>query len=114
MLRALRSCGASSSDAGRITSISPSASDGWVSQVSLRRSHSVGPRLPNRRTNAAKPAVNSGDDAGSRESSHIAWLGAAESTSPMPVISVSAREGSSSAWATAASTPGPIELPPPA
>jgi hypothetical protein len=107
----LRAVGDSSSAAPRMRSISTVTSSGLVSHTSLRMSHSFGPRLPNSRMNASKPSRYWADDGSRRDSSHIARLGAAESTSPRLVMRVSASDGSPSAAATAPSTPGPIDEP---
>ena len=107
----LRMTGLSLLAAPRIVSINDVANDGLVSQVSERISHSFGPRLPNSRINAANFSAYSLESFAKRESSHIARLGAAESTSPIAVINVSTNDGSPNAAAIAPSAPGPIEVP---
>ena len=107
----LRMIGLSLLVAPRIVSINDVTNVGLVSQVSDRMSHSLGPRLPNSRMNAPNFSAYSRDSLDNRESSHIARLGAAESTSPMAVINVSTNDGSPNAAAIAPSAPGPIEVP---
>ena len=106
-----RAAGSPSGPCLRITLIRLSASSGCVSHTSLIRSHSFGPRLPYSARNARNADRNSSESGSSRDSFHIARLGSAESTSPTPVISVSASVGSPIASATAARIPGPIEAP---
>ncbi|CAB4787001.1 unannotated protein [freshwater metagenome] len=107
----LRMTGLSLLAAPRIVSTSEVTKVGLVSHVSERISHSLGPRLPNSRMNAANFSAYSLESFDKRESSHITRLGAAESTSPMAVINVSANDGSPKAAAIAPSAPGPIEVP---
>ena len=112
--------GAALSGDSRIRSMAASASSGRVSQVGDRISHSFGPREPYscrktgkprqeglrglaaaaprggrsaRRTPASKAAVQLGDAATTRPSSHSAIDGAAESTSPTPAMRTMSRSG---------------------
>ena len=117
--------------ATRMRSMADNASSGRVSHDGDRASHSFGPRLPNswrkasnsflNATASAEPLVdslastsctspskidvNSGDALTLRPIAHIAMLGAAESTSPMPEMMVIIRSGRPTAFATAVMMP---------
>ena len=86
-------------------SIATSASAGFVSHDGDRVSHSLGPRLPNSNTNSSKALANSAESGSSRDSAHMAWLGAAESTSPIPEMIGMIRSGRPTAVATPVITP---------
>ena len=131
-----RVVGAAASSAVVMRSMAASAISGLVSHVRARRSHSLGPREPKSCTNRANPSWNarapsdvsaasrsgrpsspaassretSSDRRASRESSHIANDGLAESTS-MPPSRRMVKDGSPRPAVIAPSAPGPTDAP---
>ena len=79
----------------------PAGSPTWASGSPTRS----GRGCRTRRGTRSKPAANSAEPGSSRDSAHIAWLGSAESTSPIPAMIGMIRSGRPTAVATALMTP---------